>query len=164
MILCCNYQPKKLLLKTETGKNGIVSNFPFLPKYSRTCQNAADSNVGVVLNCLKKYIDGDIPGSTAYFADTAEFISDSFYFRGSRDSLAGILSAMRRLSVKVSKNFESWISTDNPEGPGSRVTLWYTEIMTDRTGNVDSVYYTDDVIIQNSKIVRYDEKQRRFPR
>ena len=30
-------------------------------------------------------------------------------------------------------------------------------------GNNDSIYYTDDVLIKNDRIVVYDEKQRQFP-
>jgi hypothetical protein len=54
-----------------------------------------------VLNCLKKYVDGDITGSVAYFADTAEFIGDKFYFKGNRDSLTRIIAEMRGASVAV---------------------------------------------------------------
>jgi len=47
-------------------------------------------------------------------------------------------------------------------GDENWVTLWYTEIMTDKKGKVDSIYYTDDVLAKNGKILVYDEKQRRF--
>lgn len=98
------------------------------------------------------------------FWGTAEFIGDEFYFRGSRDSLKTIIATMRGASVAVSKNFDTWITRYYPDKNETRVTLWYTEIMTDKKGKIDSVYYTDDVLVRNDKIVVYDEKQRRFPR
>jgi hypothetical protein len=64
----------------------------------------------LVLNCLQKYVEGDISGSAAYFADTAEFIGDKFYFKGSKDSLTKVLTEMRSASAVVSKNFEKWIT------------------------------------------------------
>ena len=101
-----------------------------------------------MLNCLKKYIDGDIKGSTAYFANTAEFIADKFRFRGSRDSLTKIISDMRNVSVTVTKEFDSWM------------TVYYP----DKKGKTDSIYCTDDVLVKDGKIIQYDEKQRSFPK
>jgi hypothetical protein len=43
------------------------------------------------------------------------------------------------------------------------VTLWYVEKWTDKKGKVDSLYYTDDVLMRNGKIISYDEKIRRYP-
>jgi hypothetical protein len=39
----------------------------------------------------------------------------------------------------------------------------YLNLPTDKKGKIDSIYYTDDVLVKNQKIVVYDEKQRRFP-
>jgi hypothetical protein len=116
----------------------------------------------MVLNCLKKYVDGDIKGCVAYFADTSQFIADKFYFRGSRDSLETIIGAMRHASVSVSKNFDSWMTLYYPDKDDTWVTLWYTEKMTDKAGKQDSIYYTDDVLVKNGRIRQYDEKQRLF--
>jgi hypothetical protein len=70
---------------------------------------------------------------------------------------------MRNASAAVSKNFETWATIFYPDKNETWVTLWYTEIMTDKKGMVDSIYYTDDVLIKNDRIVVYDEKQRQFP-
>ena len=66
-------------------------------------------------------------------------------------------------SATVSKNFETWSTIFYPDKNETWVTLWYTEIMTDKKGKVDSIYYTDDVLVKNNQIVVYDEKQRQFP-
>lgn len=136
--------------------------FPFTPKYSIHWQPGDEHNAQIVLNCLKKYVDGDIKGCLAYFADTAGFKADKFNFWGSRDSLETIIGAMRQASVRVSKNFDSWMTLYYPDKKDTWVTLWYTEIMTHKNGKLDSVYYTDDVLVKNGKIILYDEKQRLF--
>ena len=51
-----------------------------------------------------------------------------------------------------------------PDKGDTWVTLWYIEKMTDKNGNKDSIYYTDDVKVKDGKIVEYDEKQRTFPK
>jgi hypothetical protein len=116
-----------------------------------------------VLNCLKKYVAGDAKGAAAYFADTAGFVADKFRFWGSRDSLTKIITDMRNASVTVSKDFDSWMTTYYPDKKETWVTLWYTERTTDKQGKKDSIYFTDDVMLRNGKIVLYDEKQRLFP-
>jgi hypothetical protein len=136
--------------------------YPFTPKYSINWRPGDEKNALLVLDCLKKYVDGDIKGCASYFADTAEFIADKFYFRGSRDSLESVVGAMRSASRSVSKNFDSWMTLYYPDKDDTWVTLWYKEIMTDKQGKTDSIYYTDDVLVKNGKIVQYDEKQRLY--
>ena len=65
--------------------------------------------------------------------------------------------------ASVSKVFDTWITTFYPGNKDTWVTLWYTEYWTDKKGKTDSLYYADDVLIKNGKIVVYDEKQRLFP-
>ena len=162
-LLSCNNGSKPVNDKTDSAAKKETPAYPFTAKSSLNWQPGDENNAALVLSCLKKYTDGDIRGSVAYFADTAEFIGDKFYFKGSRDSLTGIITEMRNASAAVSKNFETWITRYYPDKNETWVTLWYTEIMTDKKGEIDSIYYTDDVLIKNEKIVVYDEKQRRFP-
>ncbi|HTK21252.1 MAG TPA: hypothetical protein VL442_17155 [Mucilaginibacter sp.] len=137
-------------------------NYPFTPKYSIKWQPGDEKNALLVLNCLKKYVDGDIKGCAEAFADTSEFIADQFYFKGSKDSLIKMISDMRAASTSVSKEFDSWMTTYYPDKKDTWVTLWYTEKMTDKNGKKDSLYYVDDVLIRDGKIRIYDEKMRRF--
>ena len=163
VIFSCNNGPKPEEIKTDNNVKKDTLNYPFTAKYSLNWQPGDEKNAVLVLNCLKKYVAGDIKGCVDYFADSAEFIADKFHYKGSRDSLELIIADMRNASAVVSKNFDTWITTYYPDKDDTWVTLWYTEIMTDRKGKVDSMYYTDDVLIKNGKIAVYDEKQRRFP-
>jgi hypothetical protein len=161
--LSCNTEPKPDTSKTDSAvvKEAIV--YPFTPKYSLNWQPGDERNALLVLNCLKNYVAGDIRGAMADFADTATFIADKFHFSGSKDSLASILGGMRSEMFSVSKVFDTWITTFYPDKNDTWVTLWYTEKWADKKGKMDSLYYMDDVLIKNGKIVEYDEKQRRFP-
>jgi hypothetical protein len=157
MLYSCNNETKTAAAKKDS------LNFPFTAKYSINWQPGDERNALLVLNCLKKYVAGDIKGCTAYFADTAEFIADKFHFKGSRDSLTKIIANMRNASATVSKEFDSWMTTYYPDKKDTWVTLWYKEKTTDKNGKKGSIYFTDDVLVKNGKIVEYDEKQRLFP-
>ena len=159
----CNNAPKQDDVKTDSSASKEVLSYPFTPRYSINWKPGDEQNAQQVLNCLKKYVDGDIKGCAAYFADSAEFVGDKFHFKGSRDSLEKVLSAMRNATPSLSKEFDSWMTLYYPDKDATWVTLWYTEKWTDTKGKLDSIYYTDDVLVRNGKILLYDEKQRQFP-
>lgn len=155
--------------KSKSGTSQVAAdttvklNYPFKPKYSINWQPGDEKNALIVLNCLKKYVAGDVKGAVENFADTVEFVADQFHFRGKKDSLAAILAQTRGEMADVSKEFDSWMTTYYPDKKDTWVTLWYTEKWTDKKGKKDSLYYTDDVLLKNGKILVYDEKMRRFP-
>lgn len=138
-------------------------NYPFKPAYSINWQPGDEKNSLIVLNCLKKYVDGDVKGAGEAFADSVEFISDQLHFKGKKDSLIIILEEGRKEFVTLSKTFESWIPTYYPDKKEEWVSLWYVEKWTDKSGKADSLFFVDDVKLKNGKIVLYDEKSRRFP-
>jgi hypothetical protein len=147
----------------DTADTTAKLNYPFKPRYSIKWQPGDEKNALIVLNCLKKYVDGDVKGAAENFADTAEFIGDQFYFKGKRDSLVTILSQIRGDMTSVSKEFDSWMTTYYPDKKDTWVTLWYVEKWTDKKGKKDSLYYVDDVLLRDGKIRVYDEKIRRYP-
>ncbi len=63
----------------------------------------------------------------------------------------------------VSKTFENWTTSYDPDSKQSSVRLWYMEKWTDKKGKKDSLYYTDDVLLKDGKILMYDEKIRHYP-
>jgi hypothetical protein len=163
LLSCNDNKSKSAIDKTDSTAVKEPPVYPFTASYSLKFQPGDEKNALLVLNCLKKYVDGDINGSAAYFADTAEFIGDKFRFKGGRDSLTKILADMRNASATVTKRFDTWATLYYPDKNETWVTLWYTEIMTDKKGKVDSIFYTDDALIKNDRIAVYDEKQRQFP-
>lgn len=165
LILCIVLFSCKNKSNTEQGKTDTTAklSYPFTPKYSINWQPGNEKNALIVLNCLKKYVAGDVKGALENFADTVSFIGDQFYFNGKRDSLATILAQTRKDMATISKDFDSWMTTYYPDKKDTWVTLWYTEKWTDKKGKKDSLYYVDDVLLKNGKILVYDEKIRRFP-
>ncbi|HLX91920.1 MAG TPA: hypothetical protein VKR32_09570 [Puia sp.] len=161
LISSCTNSANQANIDSSGEKDTI--NYPFKTNSSANYVPGDKKNIVLVLNCLQKYIDNDIKGCVSYFADSAEFIADRFDFKGSRDSLQTIIAAMRGASASVSKNFDTWAALYYPDVNENWVTLWYTEVMKDKNGKIDSIYYTDDVLLKNGKIVLYDEKQRLFP-
>ncbi|RYZ98281.1 MAG: hypothetical protein EOP47_19705 [Sphingobacteriaceae bacterium] len=155
-IISCNNK------KTTEADNIDTLNFPFKCNYGTNWVKGDDKNALIVLNCLKKYVDGDVKGAMENFADTAIFASDDFYFKGSRDSLETIMAKGRAELVTVTKEFETWLTAYYPEKDDTWVTLWYTEKWTDKTGKKDSLNYIDDVLVKNGKIVKYQENVRRY--
>ncbi|MGZ3767785.1 MAG: hypothetical protein ACXVA2_24190 [Mucilaginibacter sp.] len=149
---------------TEQGNaDTAILNYPFKPKYSIKWERGDEKNALIVLNCLKKYVAGDVKGALENFSDTTEFIGDQFHFKGKKDSLAVILGQTRGDMASITKEFDTWITTYYPENKDTWVTLWYTEKWTDKNGKKDSLFYVDDVLLKNGKILVYDEKIRRFP-
>lgn len=159
MLFSCKNTSTTEQASTDTTK----IDYPFKPKYSINWQRGDEHNALIVLKCLKKYIAGDVKGALENFADTTEFVGDQFHFKGKKDSLAVILGQIRGDMISVSKEFDSWMTTYYPDKKDTWVTLWYTEKWTDKKGKKDSLYYVDDVLLKNGKILVYDEKVRRFP-
>jgi len=161
-MLSCNSEPKPEAVKTDSvaAKEPVI--YPFTPKYPPNYQVGDEKNAVMVLNALKHYVEGDIKGTLADFGDSVEFYADKFHFKGSRDSLASLIAAQRAGYASISKEFDTWITLYYPEKKDTWVTLWYTEKWTDKKGKTDSLYFTDDVLIKDGKIVEYDEKQRAF--
>jgi hypothetical protein len=149
----------------DTVKTGTTEklSYPFTPRYSINWQPGDEKNALIVLNCLKKYVAGDLNGAFENIADTVTFIGDQFYFNGKKDSLIKIFTGIRGDFATLSKDFDSWMTTYYPDKKDTWVTLWYTERWTDKKGKKDSLYYVDDVRMRNGKILEYDEKIRRFP-
>ena len=160
LVFSCKSKPGTQEAKSDTTAK---LTYPFTPKYSINWQPGDEKNAVIVLNCLQKYVNGDIKGALANFADTVEFIGDQFYFKGKKDSLAILLGQTRNDMVSISKTFDTWLTTYYPDKKDTWVTLWYVEKWTDKKGKTDSLYYTDDVKLKNGKIGVYNEKIRRYP-
>ena len=165
IILCIALFSCKSKTSTEEAKTDTVTklNYPFTPKYSINWQRGDEKNALIVLNCLKKYVAGDVKGAAENFADTVTFATDQFFFNGKRDSLVTILSQVRGDMASVTKEFDSWMTTYYPDKKDTWVTLWYVEKWTDKKGKKDSLHYVDDVLLRNGKILVYDEKIRHDP-
>jgi hypothetical protein len=163
VIFGCTNGPKQDEAKTDSTAIKETLTYPFTAKYSLNWKPGDEKNAVLVLNALKKYIDGDVKGSATYFADSIEFIADKFHFVGKKDSLVAIMTPMRAFATSLSIQPDTWLTAYYPDKNETWVTIWYTQTWTDKKGKTDSVYLTDDVLVKEGKIAQIDEKQRQFP-
>ena len=107
VILCIVLYSCKSKTLNEQAKPDTTAklNYPFTPKYPLKWQPGDEKNALIVLNCLKRYVAGDLKGTFENFADTVTFIGDQFYFKGKKDSLVkifgGISKAYRSRRVPI---------------------------------------------------------------
>jgi len=117
-------------------------------------------NVALVLNSLKAWADGKIDESLNYFADSVAVAWDGFDGKVSKDTLRQWFKYDGTMQIRM-EDYESVTSKDKKD---NWVSLWYTQIATDKNGKVDSVFNMDDLKIDNGKIVVLDQKTRKFPK
>lgn len=162
--LSCQSESKPATAHNDSSVVKVPLTYPFTPKYSIKWQPGDQKNALMVLNCLKHYVDGDMKGTFTDMADTVDFYTDYFHFRGSKDSLQTILAAERNEMAFISKSIDTWLTAYYPDKDETWVTVWYTEITKDKKGKTDSLIYSDDALIKNGKIREYDAKLRHFPK
>jgi uncharacterized protein YcfL len=163
LLFACNNEPKSTAEKTDSTAKKEVLNYPFTAKYSLNWQPGDEKNALLVLNSLKKFVDGDVAGAVDAFADTVEFIADKFDFRGTKDSLKSIFKMQREMTSSMEVQPDTWLTVYYPDSNQTWVTIWYKQIWTDKKGKKDSAYLTDDILVGNNKILEIDEKQRLYP-
>lgn len=158
-------QQKDIPKRNPQVKTAVV--FPFTHQYSINCRPGDEKNALIALNFLKKYEKGDLKSCVNDFADSVEFIGDDFQFKGTRDSLLSIFADGRKDMYSLVVDFDSWTTTYYVDRNETWVTLRYLEYWTTKDVDKGEIYtklfYTDDLMLKNGKIVIYDEKIRRFP-
>ena len=163
IFLGCNNGAKQEEPKTDSMAKKETLTYPFTAKYSLNWQPGDEKYALLVLNSIKKYVDGDVKGTFAYFADSVEFVADKFHFSGKKDSLEALFTSMRSNQVSMSFQPDTWLTAYYPDKNDTWVTVWGTQKWTDKKGKTDSVYIADDVLVKDGKIAEVDEKQRMFP-
>lgn len=112
---------------------------------------------------LKAFETGKVDESISYFADSLQFTADNVDMMIPRDTLKSWFEGTWQMtkSIKVEMDdYESVISKDKKK---EYVTLWFKEVVTDKSGKVDSLAYVDDIGFKNGKIISMDEKTRHYP-
>lgn len=150
--------------KTETPAATEVKLPIPLEKPYRNWQMGSTENVVAAMNSLKAYIDKDFTALGATIGDSLELNFDYFHAKLSRDSAVNFFKADRPkyndLGVTM-YDYESVISADKKS---EWVTLWYKQYWKDAKGVADSMSVTDDVRLENGKMVELDEKVSHFPK
>ncbi|MBL0884210.1 MAG: hypothetical protein IBJ16_12855 [Chitinophagaceae bacterium] len=120
-------------------------------------------NTLLVMNAFKAFEDNKVEDCLSYFADTvkwrADYMDQTFVKDSLRTAITNLRNSMQAIQVKMA-DFESVISKDKKD---EWVTLWYTEIVTDKTGKKDSLAMVSDIKVSKGKIVELNESIRHFP-
>jgi hypothetical protein len=161
--ISCSTDPNAAAKQTDsaTVKEALI--FPFTAKYSSNWQPGDEKNAVIVLNSLKKDMDGDLVGAFENFADSVEFNGDRFHFYGKKDSLRAMLTAFHAQLASVSIEPDSWMTTYYPDQKDTWVTVWYKEKWTNKMGKSDSTYDVDDVLVKDGKILLINDAIRNYP-
>lgn len=163
LLACNNNEPKLAEAKTDSTVTKEPLNYPYVPKYSLNWQPGDEKNAVIVLNSIKKYMDGDIKGSFSDFGDSITFIADKFLFTGTKDSLLGVMTPMRAQVGTMTFEPDTWLTAYYPDKQDTWVTVWGVQKWTLKNGKTDSFYIAEDVRLKDGKILEIDEKMRLFP-
>src|SRR4249919_3217832 len=112
---CVNNEPKQEVTKTDSTAKKVALDYPYTAKYSLNWQPGDEQNAVVVLNSIKKYMDGDIKGSFSNFADSVTFEADKFLFKGTKDSLENLMTPMRAQIASMSFQPDTWLTAYYPD-------------------------------------------------
>jgi hypothetical protein len=161
---CSNNESKPEETKTDSTAKKVVLNYPYTAKYSLNWQPGDEQNAVLVLNSIKKYMDGDIKGSFSDFADSITFLADEFLFIGTKDSLVNLMTPMRAQIASMSFQPDTWLTAYYPDKKDTWVTVWGVQKWVLKNGKTDSFYITEDVRLRDGKIHEIDEKMRAYPK
>lgn len=159
----CKNKTAPTNVKTDSTTTPLT--YPYTPKHPTKWQTGDEKYALIVLNFLKKSMEGDVKGELVNFADSVEFKADKFYFKGAKAGLYKKLARIKRHRHKhnIHGEFEKWMTAYYPENKDSKVTVWYLERWEHANGQKDSLYHTDDVTLKKGQIYIFDEKIRHFP-
>jgi len=160
---CSNNDPKQEVTKSDSTAKKVALNYPYTAKYSLNWQPGDEQNAVVVLNSIKKYMDGDITGAFSEFADSVTFIADKFLFTGTKDSLINLMTPMRAQIASMTFQPDTWLTAYYPDQNDTWVTVWGVQKWVLKNGKVDSFYIAEDVRLKDGKIREIDEKMRAYP-
>lgn len=161
----CNNKTESAASTDTTTTTTEKIDYAYLPEKHQpdNWDRGDQKNVALVLKSLKAFETGNVDEALGAFADTVHWSADYIDQKISKDSMRVMLSdAWKNMSgVKIiMSDYEAVISKDKKE---EWVTLWYKQIVTDKSGKVDSMAVVDDAKIENGKITELDEKTRKYP-
>lgn len=139
---------------TETASVSSVE-LPYKPSYhTEFTHNISDSDLLVVLNSYKHWETGDMKGLRSTLADSITFFfSNGYKYSGSADSFITEAAHYRDSLGSVSIEMITWLKNHSVKDSSDWINVWFKEIDTYKTGQVDSAEYQDDNLIKNGKII-----------
>ena len=82
--------------------------------------------------------------------------------KATADSMTNLAAKYRDSLSKVVLTFDAWTSNHSVDKNQDWVNVWYKEVDTHKNGKVDSMYYQDDNLLKDGKIVWVSSHQQKF--
>lgn len=136
---------------------------PYTASYSSNFVPGKQADVLTVLNSYKTWETNDMKGLRATCGDSLEMVfSSGASMKGASDSLMRIISKYRDSLSSVQLTLIAWTSNHSVDKNEDWVNVWYKEVDTYKKGKVDSVYYEDDNLVKDGKIVWVSSHSQKF--
>ena len=119
-------------------------------------------NTEIVLAALKAWENNDQAASTNYFADSIKMMMDNYEATLSKDSAMASMFGYRQSLKDVKITMHDWIPTTTKDKSEEYVSLWYTQVVTNADGSIDSLAVMDDLKLRNGKIYELSEYTRKL--
>lgn len=167
-IFGCNNKSDAPASTADSAKAAASSteelNYPYkLDKPYRDWQPGDKKLAVTAMGALKGFETGDIAACMTGFGDSVEVRFDYFQQKFSKDSLTKFFTAERAKYASIRIDMGDWESVVSKDGKTEYVTMWYKQVMTDKSGKMDSLAVIDDCKMVNGKIAELDEKIQHYP-
>ena len=136
---------------------------PYTAAYSSNFVPGKQTDVLTVLNSYKAWETGDMKALKATFADTTSMnFPNGMVIKATADSMTNLAAKYRDSLSKVVLTFDAWTSNHSVDKNQDWVNVWYKEVDTHKNGKVDSMYYQDDNLLKDGKIVWVSSHQQKY--
>ena len=127
-------------------------------------QIGSTENVVAVMNGIKAYMDKDFTTMAAVIGDSLELNFDYLHATLSHDSAMKFFMADRPKYNDLGVTMYDYVSVISADKKSEWVTLWYKQSWKNDKGVADSLSVTNDIRMENGKMVQLDEKTSHFPK
>ena len=163
LLLSCNNESSTTAsTSADTTAAKVPVNLVYAVDRTPDWEIGDESNVAIAMNTLKAYEQNDMAALAQNLADSVEFYTDGYKFKGTKDSLVKEMMKYRSSYDTIVIKMHDYESVKS-KGRGEQwVALWYTETATPKGGKTDSAMTMDDIKIVNGKVAVIDSKIRKL--
>ncbi len=146
--------------KTDTKSTSSTSdttqvNSTYEVMYSAKWDIDNKQNVNTVMTIWKAWDDGNLMTVKDHFADSLTmFISNGMVVNGTRDSVLAVGQGIRDMYTTVKSRLDIYIPLKSTDRDENWVSVWGTEITTDKKGKTDSVHLHEGWMFNKNGKVR----------
>ena len=160
LFACNNESATAETTSSDTTATKEAVNLPYAVDRTPDWEIGDNSNVAIAMNTLKGFEQNDMAAVASNLADSVEFYSDGFAFKGTRDSLIQVMTKYRNSYDTIIIRMQDYESVKSKNRGEEWVGLWYTETVTPKGGKTDSTMTMDDIKIVGGKVALIDSKIR----